>query len=92
MIGRLVKVGDIPVGYEVLPPKQREHRIVTMSYHSAVLRSVARSRRRKVRPQWLRRMVNAYERGDAGVSKRQVSERVIQYHVIGRGHEHLPTP
>lgn len=91
MIGKIVSSLVPPPGYTVVSKKPRVAKLVTMSYHTAVLRSVARHNRPAVQPQWLRRAANAYERGDGGVSKRYVSERVFTYHVIGRGHGNLPS-
>ena len=84
MIGKIIAPGVIPAGFTVVARKERVREIVTLSYNDCLLRTARRHNAPKGKPQWLRRLSNAYERGEHGISKRVVVGRVFRYDIVGR--------
>ena len=91
MIGKIITLPTVgvalvpPVGYHVVKAT-RPAKIATMSLHTALLRSAARHNKPRGKPQWLRRLAGAYERGEVGISKcyDDSTTSVFTYHVAGR--------
>ena len=91
MIGKIILAGVTPAGLTVVPKKERVKVIKTLSISDCILRTVKRHNAAKGKPQWLRRVANAYERGEHGIAKvRSIGSKVFQYDVVGRLTEKLP--
>ena len=93
MIGKITVAGIVPSGYTpAVVKKERVREIKTLSVSDCLLRSAARHNKPAAKPQWLRRISNAYERGDVGISRQCTAAvpQVFRYNVVGRLAGKLP--
>lgn len=92
IIGKVLSVEAFRSTYKVAAPR-RAAAVTTQSTEEAIIASITalNKPRNPVGPQWHRRLANAYNRGEHGISRvGRVGSRISRYRVTGRLRERLP--
>ena len=88
MLGKVITARVMPAG---LSPAVR---VVdkTTSIHEAILKGIARRAARRVHKPvaWGKRYLNAWNRGDRGISRELLPDGSYRYTVLGKLHDKLP--
>lgn len=91
IIGRVVSAEAFARAFKVAPAKRAAKAPATQSVEEAILASIKAMNKPRNRrePQWGRKLVGAYERGEHGILKHTEGGRT-RFIVIGRLTEKLP--
>jgi hypothetical protein len=88
MLGKVITERVLPVGLS--PAVKVVERYTTI--HELILKGIARNAARKVHKPvlWGKRFLNAWNRGEKGISRELLADGSYRYTVLGKLHDKLP--